>query len=370
MQILQCKTSDKINLTFTFCNLHFAIERSDWNSCYACSSEEPDKLGLREYKMLLEIKDLHVWFKKKSGIIKAVNGVSFSISSNESLGLVGESGSGKSVTALSVLRLVPSPGEIVRGEIKFEGRNLLTLPEQELYHLRGRKIAMIFQDPMTALNPVFTIGEQIEEVFNYHLGYTKKESRSKTIELLKLVGIPGAESRLNAYPHQLSGGMRQRVMIAMALAAQPKLLIADEPTTALDVTVQAQILTLLQRLKKEMEMSILFISHDLTVVAQIAERIAVMYAGSIVETAKTEEIFTKPLHPYTEGLLKAIPNIEHVSIKKDFFKAIPEGKEVFNSEIYCPFIHRCSKKISICLNQRPSLKEISPGHKVACWLYG
>ena len=203
--------------------------------------------------MLLEVKDLHIWFKKKSGIIKAVNGVSFSIAANESLGLVGESGSGKSITALSLLRLVPSPGEVVKGEIKFEGQNILTLPEEEIHRLRGRKIAMVFQDPMTALNPVFTIGEQIEEVFNYHFGYTKKESRYKTIELLKLVGIPGAESRVNAYPHQLSGGMRQRVMIAMALAAQPALLIADEPTTALDVTVQAQILTLFQKLKKEME---------------------------------------------------------------------------------------------------------------------
>lgn len=319
--------------------------------------------------MLLEVKNLHIWFKKKSGIIKAVNGVSFSIAANESLGLVGESGSGKSVTALSLLRLVPPPGEVVKGEIRFEGRSLLTLPERALYRLRGRKIGMIFQDPMTALNPVFTIGEQIEEVFNYHFGYTKKESRRKTIALLKLVGIPGAASRVNAYPHQLSGGMRQRVMIAMALATRPKLLIADEPTTALDVTVQAQILTLLQRLKKEMKMSLLFISHDLTVVAQIAERIAVMYAGNIVEMAKTEGIFTKPLHPYTDGLLKAIPNIEHVSMKKGALKAIPEGKEVFNLETCCPFVYRCPKKMSICLNQRPILKEVSPGHKVACWLW-
>jgi len=249
--------------------------------------------------MLLKVHNLHVWFRKKKQTIPAVNGVSFSIAQDDTLGLVGESGSGKTITALAILGLVPPPGEIIKGEILFLGQNLLFLPPKRWQQLRGKEISIIFQDPMTSLNPVFTIGEQIAEVFTHHFEYSAKEAKIKAIELLKKVGIPAAESRLNTYPHQLSGGLRQRVMIAIALAAQPKLLIADEPTTALDVTVQAQILELMLNLKRQMGMSILFISHDLTVVAQVVRRIAVMYAGKIIEMANTEELFKNPLHPYT-----------------------------------------------------------------------
>ncbi len=318
--------------------------------------------------MLLEVKDLHIWFRKKDFILKAVNGVSFAINENERLGLVGESGSGKSITALSLLRLVPRPGEYVKGEIWFQGRNLLSLPEEGLCAIRGKQIAMIFQDPMTALNPVFTIGEQISEGLRYHFGLSKKEARQQAITLLEAVGMPAASSRLNAYPHQLSGGMRQRVMIAMALALRPKLLIADEPTTALDVTIQAQILNLLNKLSQERQMSILFISHDLTVVAQIAQKIMVMYAGIIVEVAPTEELFKNPLHPYTQGLLKAIPSIEEASAEKRKLIPIP-GERPEQTDIGCPFSSRCPQKMSLCQQERPPLKEVLPHHKVACWLY-
>ena len=317
--------------------------------------------------MLLKVIDLHVWFRKKREIIRAVNGVSFSLSSNESLGLVGESGSGKTITALAIMRLIPAPGEIVKGEIWFDDQNLLTLSPNEMQHLRGKKIGMIFQDPMTALNPVFTIGEQISEVYRYHFGCSAKEARERSIEMLKKVGIPGAESRFDVYPHQLSGGMRQRVMIAMALAAHPKLLIADEPTTALDVTIQAQVLELMLNLKKEMNMSILFISHDLAVVAQIAQKIAVMYAGKIVEMAIAEEIFKNPMHPYTQGLLEAIPRIENISFNRRHLKSI--AGEGWGLVTGCAFAPRCNKKLSICPRQFPPYKNISPTHKVACWLY-
>ncbi|MDL1965825.1 MAG: ABC transporter ATP-binding protein, partial [Candidatus Desulfofervidus auxilii] len=272
--------------------------------------------------MLLKVHNLHVWFRKKKQTIPAVNGVSFSIAQDDTLGLVGESGSGKTITALAILGLVPPPGEIIKGEILFLGQNLLFLPPKRWQQLRGKEISIIFQDPMTSLNPVFTIGEQIAEVFTHHFEYSAKEAKIKAIELLKKVGIPAAESRLNTYPHQLSGGLRQRVMIAIALAAQPKLLIADEPTTALDVTVQAQILELMLNLKRQMGMSILFISHDLTVVAQVVRRIAVMYAGKITEMANTEELFKNPLHPYTQGLLNAIPRIEDISDKKRHLRTI------------------------------------------------
>ncbi|HDD35254.1 MAG TPA: ABC transporter ATP-binding protein [Candidatus Desulfofervidus auxilii] len=317
--------------------------------------------------MLLEVSDLYVWFYKKREIIKAVNGVFFSLLPKETLGLVGESGCGKSITALSIMRLVPAPGEIIKGKIYFLNKNILELPSKEMQKLRGREISMIFQDPMTALNPVFTIGEQIEEVYRYHFGLSKKQARERSIEMLKKVGIPNAEDRINAYPHQLSGGMRQRVMIAMALATHPKLLIADEPTTALDVTIQAQVLELMLNLKKEMNMAILFISHDLTVVAQIAERIAVMYAGKIVEMAETVEIFRNPMHPYTEGLLEAIPRIEHVFEEKHRLKAI--NGEMVPISTGCAFAPRCGKKRSICLKQLPPLKKVSSNHWVYCWLY-
>ena len=319
--------------------------------------------------MLLKVHNLHVWFRKKKQTIPAVNGVSFSIAQDDTLGLVGESGSGKTITALAILGLVPPPGEIIKGEILFLGQNLLFLPPKRWQQLRGKEISIIFQDPMTSLNPVFTIGEQIAEVFTHHFEYSAKEAKIKTIELLKKVGIPGAESRLNIYPHQLSGGLRQRVMIAIALAAQPKLLIADEPTTALDVTVQAQILELMLNLKRQMGMSILFISHDLTVVAQVVRRIAVMYAGKITEMANTEELFKNPLHPYTQGLLNAIPRIEDVSDKKRHLRTIAgQNGQVFTT-LGCPFAPRCDKRLPICLRRMPDFREYSEKHQVACWLY-
>ena len=319
--------------------------------------------------MLLKVHNLHVWFRKKKQTIPAVNGVSFSIAQDDTLGLVGESGSGKTITALSILGLVPPPGEIIKGEILFLGQNLLFLPPKRWQQLRGKEISIIFQDPMTSLNPVFTIGEQIAEVFTHHFEYSAKEAKIKAIELLKKVGIPAAESRLNTYPHQLSGGLRQRVMIAMALAAQPKLLIADEPTTALDVTVQAQILELMLNLKRQMGMSILFISHDLTVVAQVVRRIAVMYAGKIIEMANTEELFKNPLHPYTQGLLNAIPRIEDISDKKRHLRTIAGQNGQAFTTLGCPFARRCDKRLPICLRRMPDFREYSEKHQVACWLY-
>ena len=319
--------------------------------------------------MLLKVHNLHVWFRKKKETIPAVNGVSFSIAQDDTLGLVGESGSGKTITALAILGLVPPPGEIIKGEILFLGQNLLFLPPKRWQQLRGKEISIIFQDPMTSLNPVFTIGEQIAEVFTHHFEYSAKEAKIKAIELLKKVGIPAAESRLNAYPHQLSGGLRQRVMIAMALAAQPKLLIADEPTTALDVTVQAQILELMLNLKRQMGMSILFISHDLTVVAQVVRRIAVMYAGKIIEMANTEELFKNPLHPYTQGLLNAIPRIEDISDKKRHLRTIAGQNGQAFTTLGCPFAPRCDKRLPICLRRMPDFREYSEKHQVACWLY-
>ena len=319
--------------------------------------------------MLLKVHNLHVWFRKKKQTIPAVNGVSFSIAQDDTLGLVGESGSGKTITALAILGLVPPPGEIIKGEILFLGQNLLFLPPKRWQQLRGKEISIIFQDPMTSLNPVFTIGEQIAEVFTHHFEYSAKEAKIKAIELLKKVGIPAAESRLNTYPHQLSGGLRQRVMIAMALAAQPKLLIADEPTTALDVTVQAQILELMLNLKRQMGMSILFISHDLTVVAQVVRRIAVMYAGKITEMANTEELFKNPLHPYTQGLLNAIPRIEDISDKKRHLRTIAGQNGQAFTTLGCPFARRCDKRLPICLRRMPDFREYSEKHQVACWLY-
>ena len=319
--------------------------------------------------MLLKVHNLHVWFRKKKETIPAVNGVSLSIAQDDTLGLVGESGSGKTITALAILGLVPPPGEIIKGEILFLGQNLLFLPPKRWQQLRGKEISIIFQDPMTSLNPVFTIGEQIAEVFTHHFEYSAKEAKIKAIELLKKVGIPAAESRLNAYPHQLSGGLRQRVMIAMALAAQPKLLIADEPTTALDVTVQAQILELMLNLKRQMGMSILFISHDLTVVAQVVRRIAVMYAGKITEMANTEELFKNPLHPYTQGLLNAIPRIEDISDKKRHLRTIAGQNGQAFTTLGCPFAPRCDKRLPICLRRMPDFREYSEKHQVACWLY-
>ncbi len=314
---------------------------------------------------MLCIKNLNTWFYTKTGINKAINGIDLEITQGENLGLVGESGSGKSVTALSILRLVPAPGRIVKGEIEFFGKDLLKLPLKAIRHIRGREISMIFQEPMTALNPVFTVGKQVAEIYQYHFNYSKNEALEKAVHILQLVGIPSPETITSAYPHQLSGGMRQRAMIAMALSCKPKLLIADEPTTALDVTVQAQILRLMDELKHQIGTSILFISHDLAVVAQIAQKIAIMYAGKIVEMGDLKQILESPFHPYTQGLLAAIPKLGHI---KRHLETIPGSIEKANS-IGCAFASRCKKRLPICSKKAPSLKKIGTFHSVACWQY-
>jgi oligopeptide transport system ATP-binding protein len=317
---------------------------------------------------LLVVNDLRTHFFTHDGVVKAVNGVSFTLNEGEALGLVGESGCGKSVSALSLMRLIPQPpGRIVAGQVLLGGRDLLTLKEDEMRKVRGNAIAMIFQDPMTSLNPVLTIGRQISEALEVHKGMDRAAGRKRTVELLELVGIPAARSRVDDYPHQFSGGMRQRVMIAMALSCEPKLLIADEPTTALDVTIQAQILDLIARLRRELGMAIIMITHDLGVVAGIADRINVMYAGYIVETGTVDEIFLNPRHPYTLGLLKSIPRLDEP--RKE--KLVPiEGlpPDLVDPPTGCPFQPRCPYAIEQCSPENPSLEPVLPGHRIACWV--
>jgi oligopeptide transport system ATP-binding protein len=317
---------------------------------------------------LLEVTDLRTQFFTQDGVVKAVNGVSFTLNEGEALGLVGESGCGKSVSALSLMRLIPQPpGKIVSGEVKFDGRDLLKLKEDDMRKVRGNDIAMIFQDPMTSLNPVLTIGRQISEALELHKGMDRAAARKRTIELLELVGIPAARSRVDDYPHQFSGGMRQRVMIAMALSCNPQMLIADEPTTALDVTIQAQILDLMRNLQAEHNTALMLITHDLGVVAGMTDRINVMYAGHIVETAHTEELFHNPRHPYTLGLLKSIPRLDEP--RKE--KLVPiEGlpPDLVDPPLGCPFQPRCPYAIERCLTENPSLEPVVPGHRIACWV--
>jgi oligopeptide transport system ATP-binding protein len=321
-----------------------------------------------ERQPLLEVKNLKTWFYTPDGIVKAVNGVSFTLNEGEALGLVGESGCGKSVSAMSLMRLIPTPpGRIVEGEVLFDGRDLLKLNDEGIRRVRGNDIAMIFQDPMTSLNPVLTIGRQIAEAVELHKGMNRDQSRKRTIELLELVGIPAARSRVDDYPHQFSGGMRQRVMIAMALSCDPKLLIADEPTTALDVTIQAQILDLIGQLRKDLGMAVIMITHDLGVVAGVADKINVMYSGYIVESAPAEELFAKPRHPYTLGLLRSIPRIDEP--RKE--KLIPiEGlpPDLIDAPQGCPFVPRCTYKIDRCVEENPSLEPLELGHSIACWV--
>ena len=321
---------------------------------------------------LLDIQHLKTSFFTDEGELKAVNDVSFRIKRGSTLGIVGESGCGKSVTALSIMRLVSEPpGKIVDGKIFFQGKDLLTLPLEKMRNIRGNKISMIFQEPMTSLNPVFTIGNQIEEAIELHQDLSSKEVRNKAVEMLKLVGIPSPERRVNDYPHQLSGGMRQRVMIAMALSCEPDLLIADEPTTALDVTIQAQILDLLRKLQQEMEMSIMIITHDLGVVAEIANEVIVMYAGKIVEEASVKEIFARPLHPYTIGLLKSIPSLQmaaHAEGKITRLETIPGVvPSILELGGGCSFEDRCFLKVPHCKMEEPKLREILPDHWVSCF---
>ncbi len=312
---------------------------------------------------LLQVLDLHTSFFTEGGELKAVRGVTFSVREGEALGIVGESGCGKSVTALSIMRLVPDPGRIVKGKVIFRDKDLLELPEEEMRRIRGREIAMVFQEPMTSLNPVFTIGSQIAEAIETHHRLERKEIKKRVIEALARVGIPSPERRYNDYPHQLSGGMRQRVMIAMALACKPSLLIADEPTTALDVTIQAQILDLLLHLREEFGMSMILITHDLGIVAETVQKVLVMYAGEVVEYGRVEDIFTDPLHPYTVGLLKAIPSIESRKGLEPIPGTLPDLKKPIKG---CAFKERCLERVARC-EEDPDLKEVTRGHWVRCW---
>ena len=305
---------------------------------------------------LLEVKDLKTEFHTQDGVVHAVNGVSFSVDEGETLGLVGESGCGKSVSVLSVMRLIPQPpGKITSGQVLFQGRDLLKVDDEEIRSVRGNKIAMVFQDPMTSLNPVLTIGTQIGEALELHLGMTKDQARKRSVELLKMVGIPEAEGRLDDYPHQFSGGMRQRVMIAMALSCSPQLLIADEPTTALDVTIQAQIVDIVKRLKNELGMAIIWITHDLGVIAGLADRINVMYAGYVIETAPVKEIFANPLHPYTLGLLASIPRLD-ASRKSKLTPIDGLPPDLIEMPKGCPFYDRCTYRTERCAKDNPALE--------------
>lgn len=314
---------------------------------------------------LLEVRNLKTYFFTGGGLVKAIRGVDFSIAGGETLALVGESGCGKSMTALSLLRLVPPPGRIVEGEIFFEGNDLLHSPEEEMRRIRGNRIAMIFQEPMTSLNPVFRVGEQIGEVLRLHKGLGRKEAQDEGVRLLHQVGISSPERRVSEYPHQLSGGMRQRVMIAMALACDPQLLIADEPTTALDVTIQAQIMDLLRRLKQERQMTTLLITHDMGVVAESADRVAVMYAGLIMEYGPVGKIFADPRHPYTRGLLECIPRLgqkrQRLATITASAPAIAEGTEPQT------FLDRCPEAFAPKRGKLPLLQEVDPGHLVRSW---
>ncbi len=318
-------------------------------------------------KTLLEIKNLKTHFFTHEGTVKAVDGVSFKINQGETLGIVGESGSGKSVTALSVMKLIPHPpGKIIGGEIYFEGKDLLKLDNKEIRKIRGKKISMIFQEPMTSLDPVFTIGHEIGEAIQLHQGLNKKEARKKAIEILKIVGIPDVEKRIDNYPHELSGGMRQRVMIAMALSCNPTLLIADEPTTALDVTIQAQILRLINDLKDKFGASVMLITHDLGVIAEMCDNVAVMYAGHIVEYTDVYTLFSNPLHPYTKGLSKSIPRM---NVETEHLDAIPGiVPNLLDLPSGCPFHTRCDFCFKKCMEEMPELIEIENSHLVKCHL--
>jgi oligopeptide transport system ATP-binding protein len=316
---------------------------------------------------LLEVHDLNTRFYTDDGVVQAVNGVSWEVNEGETLGIVGESGCGKTVSVLSILRLIPQPpGKIESGEVLFESRDLMELSDDEIRTVRGNKIAMVFQDPMTSLNPVLTINQQISEALMLHLGMNKQQARERTAELLELVQIPQAEDRLDDYPHQFSGGMRQRAMIAMALSCNPQILVADEPTTALDVTIQAQIIELVKQLRDEIGMAIIWITHDLGIVAGIADRVAVMYAGFIIETAVVKDLYGDPRHPYTLGLLGSVPRLD-MKRKEKLTPIFGLPPDLIDLPAGCPFAARCDYRIDRC-GERPELKVVTPGHEVACWV--
>jgi len=315
---------------------------------------------------LLSVEDLRVEFWTRRGTVYAVNGVSFEIARGETLGIVGESGCGKSVTALALLGILPRSARVPGGRARFEGRDLLGMPDKELRRVRGREIAMIFQDPMTSLNPVLTIGRQIREALETHLGMKRDAAKARAVELLDQVGIPSARSRVSDYPHQFSGGMRQRAMIAMALACEPKLLIADEPTTALDVTIQAQILSLLRALVVEGDTALILITHDLGVVAGMCERVNVMYAGMIMETGSAEQVFDSPRHPYTLGLLQSVPRLDTPRGRR-LHPIEGAPRDMLRPPAACPFAPRCAYEVALSRQEVPPLVELAPGHRVACF---
>jgi oligopeptide/dipeptide ABC transporter ATP-binding protein len=320
---------------------------------------------------ILDVRDLRTYFYTEDGVVKAVDGVDFTVKAGQVLGLVGESGCGKSVTSLSILRLVGVPGKVTGGEIFFEGRDLLKLSESDMVKMRGDRISMIFQQPQSSLNPVFRVGDQVAEVLRIHKGLKKKEAWAKAVELLALVGIPDPTRKVEAYPHEMSGGQAQRVMIAMALALSPKLLIADEPTTALDVTIQAQILDLIKGLREKLDTAVILITHDLGVIAEMADQVAVMYAGEIVEYAAAAPTFAQPLHPYTQGLIGSIPVLGKVVHRLEVIPGIVPN--LIDLPAGCRFAPRCLLRekygLKICTQQKPDLAEVTKGHTVRCWLY-
>lgn len=320
--------------------------------------------------MLLEVKDLRTEFPTRQGVVRAVDDVTFSVDAGETVAIVGESGSGKSVTSLSIMRLLQSPGHVAAGSITFDGQDLLALSEKEMQTVRGGKISMIFQEPMTSLNPVYRVGDQIVEAIRLHTDLDKKAAWTRAVEMLRLVGIPSPEDRARDYPHQMSGGMRQRVMIAMALSCNPKLLIADEPTTALDVTIQAQILDLIYKLRQDFNMGVLLITHDLGVVSEVADRVVVMYLGQVVETATVMQLFEKPLHPYTLGLLESIPRLEDDDAKR-LYTIRGQIPAPLNRPAGCPFSDRCDRCRECCRKECPELREVpgQPGRTVRCFFY-
>jgi oligopeptide transport system ATP-binding protein len=319
-------------------------------------------------ELLLDVQGLETTFKTSEGTVHAVNGVSFGLKEGETLGVVGESGCGKSVTMLSVLGLIASPpGKLNAGKAFFSGQDLISMKKEEIRQVRGAQIGMIFQDPMTSLNPVLTIGRQLEEPLMLHIGMTKQQASERAAELLSMVGIPNARDRLKDYPHQYSGGMRQRVMIAMALSCTPQILIADEPTTALDVTIQAQIMDLVKRLRDELGMAIIWITHDLGVVAGIAQRVLVMYGGYIIEEASVKDLFANPSHPYTVGLLGSLPRVDEKERGK-LYSIEGSPPVLYQKPNYCPFAPRCRWVMERCWKENPVLEPVSPEHRIACWV--
>jgi len=318
---------------------------------------------------ILDVRNLKTQFETRNGTVKAVDGVDISIESGDTLGIVGESGCGKTVLALSIMRLIPNPpGRIVSGQIRFKDTDLLGLDENKMRQLRGSEISMIFQEPMNSLNPVLKVGDQIAEVIRLHEGLSEKDALDRVLDMLRLVGIPSARNRLNSYPHQMSGGMRQRVMIAMALACNPALMLADEPTTALDVTIQAQIIDLINKLKEEVNTSVMLITHDLGIIAEMARHAAVMYTGKVVEYSSVLELFSTPLHPYTRGLMESTP--QKASEKGSYLSTIPGVvPNLYELPSGCSFRNRCPEVMDICSREEPILREKSPGHFVRCWKY-